>query len=96
MEFSSREQERIVRKNIKKAVLSMLGAIGANQTRIEEMCIDRALNAGISEYGDESFHKNTEEIMVDILEELADAAFYSCIRIEHMSTGTNKLKVQSV
>ena len=87
LKYTPQKQRSIVNRNIRQSTFSLMSILGANISRIETMAVERANTLGLEEYGDKSFHYDSDKLLEEIFEELADAIFYNCIRMEQANRG---------
>lgn len=79
--YSVADQTRIINQYAHQGVLALLAFIGRNQYQIETLAIRRAITLGVTEYGDQSFHKTNHQLWRDTMEECADGVFYRSLRL---------------
>lgn len=73
------EQVRIVAEHIHSSLNFVRALLDEAEEELKAMAISRVVVTGYENYGDQSFHLDGEQLIREILPELADAAVYGSI-----------------
>jgi len=72
-------QAFILGKGLTEALTLVANTLNTDSNHIRGMALERALSIGALSYGDDSFHKDKDKLLIEIHEELADAIVYAAI-----------------
>lgn len=77
--YTAAEQEELLRRYMRQGSFRAMALLGRKQHEIEQLMLERAAGVGITEYGDETWHKPLEVIDRESMEEAADLVFYETV-----------------
>lgn len=76
------QQRKLYDKHAEEATKQLASLLSSNVDRLIELGRERAFDTvGVHEYGDSTYWKTNEQLIVEAFEELADAIFYLQISI---------------